>query len=246
MRQHHTAYTVAAMLTVALTITGCTRTDDHAPTSRATTTTQAPAAELADAANRLKNETFAMTMTVKLDDTDAELNGDMDPAHERGALTATTTVDGRRSVQEWRMIGNTVYLKSNTPTLPGTTSKPWRRIAPTGPDANLTDGLDGAKIADPLRQATAVHRTSTGHYTGTLQIAALTGFLDSPTSTSGPSGQPPQSLTFTAETDTQNRLTHYHLDVPRSRGGTYPIDITYSGFGVPVKVQAPPAEQVAD
>ncbi|WLS44771.1 hypothetical protein Q3V37_25830 [Micromonospora profundi] len=30
-----------------------------------------------------------------------------------------------------------------------------------------------------------------------------------------------------------------------AQGGTYPLDLTYSDFGTPVIVQAPPAEQIA-
>ncbi|MEV6849384.1 hypothetical protein [Actinoplanes sp. NPDC051411] len=240
------ASALAALAVATIGLSACTGTSTTSPDQTSKTATTTPASELATATSTLAEQTFAMTMTVKIDGTDARLTGAMDPAHKRGAFTATTDVDGRRSVQEWRLIGSDIYLKTNTPALPGTSAKPWRRIDAKASGGNLADGLNGAKIADPLRHATAVQRTGKGHYSGSITAASLSGFLDSSASSSGPSAPTSAQVNFAAEVDGQHRLTRFHLDVPRAKGGTYPIDIVYSGFGESVDVQAPPADQVAD
>jgi hypothetical protein len=229
--------------TAALALTACTDTgQNESPTS--TTPTKAPAAELADAAGRLKNDTFKMTMTVKIDTTDARLAGAMDPTKKIGAFTATTKRGGGTSIIEWRILGNVVYLKSNTPNLPGTKDKPWRRLNQAD-SGSLAEGFDGAKMANPLTQATNVQRPSARHFTGTFATTAVAKALSLPTPNSSSSAAPAPTVAFTADLDDQGRLTRYHLDVPRTKGGTYPLDLSYSDFGTPVAVQAPPADQIA-
>ena len=229
--------------TAALALTACT---DNAPSESRTSTTptKAPAAKLADAAGRLKNGTFKMTMTVKIDDTDARLDGAMDPTKKISAFTATTKRGGSTSIIEWRILGNVVYLKSNTSNLPGTKDKPWRRLN-QAESASLAEGVDGAKMANPLTQATNVQRTSARHFTGTFDTTAVAKALSLPTPNSSSSATPAPTVAFTADLDDQGRLTRYHLDVPRTKGGTYPLDLRYSDFGTPVTVQAPPADQIA-
>ena len=229
--------------TAVLTLTACTDTGQH-ESRTSTTPTKAPAAELADAAGRLKNDTFKMSMIVKIDTTDARLDGAMDPAKKIGAFTATTKRNGGTSVIEWRILGNVVYLKSNTPSLPGTKDKPWRRINQAD-SGSLAEGFDGAKMANPLTQAASVQRPSARHFTGTFNTAAVAKALSLPTPTTTSSATPAPTVAFTADLDDQGRLTRYHLDVPRTKGGTYPMDLTYSDFGTPVTVQAPPANQIA-
>lgn len=229
--------------TTALALAACTEPSSRGPRT-STTATKAPTAELADAAGRLKNDTFKMAMTVKIDTTDARLDGAMDPTKKLGTFTATTKRDGGTSVIEWRILGDVVYLKSNTPSPASNKDKPWRRVRPA--DAgSLAEGFDGAKMANPLTQAAGVQRTSARHFTGTFTTAAVAKALSLPTPTSSSGATPAPTVAFTADLDDQGRLVRYHLDVPRTKGGTYPMDLTYSDFGAPVTVQAPPASQIA-
>ena len=229
--------------TAAFALTACT--DTKQPESRTSTPpTKTPAAQLADAAGRLKTDTFNMTMTVKIDTTDARLDGAMDPIKKVGAFTATTKRGGGTSIIEWRILGNVVYLKSNTPSPTGIKDKPWRRLDQAD-SGSLVEGFDGAKMANPLTQAAGVQRTSARHFTGTFSTAAVATALSLPTPNSSSTATPAPTVAFTADLDDQGRLTRYHLDVPRTKGGTYPLDLTYADFGTPVTVQAPPAEQIA-
>lgn len=241
--RRRTLITGTLATTAVLALIACT--DTKQPESRTSTPpTKTPAAQLADAAARLQNDTFKMTMTVKIDTTDARLDGAMDPTKKIGAFVATTKRNGGTSIIEWRILGNVVYLKTNTPSLPGTTNKPWRRIN-QAESASLAEGFDGAKMANPLTQATNVQRPSARHFTGTFDTAAVAKALSVPTPSSSSSAAPAPNVAFTADLDDRGRLTRYHLDVPRTKGGTYPLDLTYSDFGIAVIVQAPPADQVA-
>ena len=231
------------ILAAALALTACTDTGQRAPRS-SMTPTKAPTAELADAASRLANDTFTMTMTVKIDTTDARLDGAMDPTKKIGAFTATTKRNGSTSVIEWRILGTAVYLKSNTPGPTSSKDKPWRRLSPA--DAgSLADGFDGVKMAKPLTQAAGVQRTSAHNFRGTFTTAAVAKALSLTTPSSSSGATPAPTVAFTANLDNQGRLIRYHLDIPRAKGGTYPIELTYADFGTPVTVQAPPASQIA-
>ncbi|GAA0546413.1 hypothetical protein GCM10010172_30100 [Paractinoplanes ferrugineus] len=185
-----------------------------------------------------------MTMTIKIDTTDARLDGAMDPTQKIGAFTATTQRNGGTSTIEWRILDTVVYLKSSTPSLASNKDKPWRRVSPAEA-GSLAEGFDGAKMANPLTQAVSVQRTSARHFTGTFSTAAVATALSLPTPSTSSGATTAPTVAFTADLDDQGRLTRYHLDVPRTKGGTYPLDLAYSDFGTPVTVQAPPAEQIA-
>ncbi|GAA0587804.1 hypothetical protein GCM10010172_85980 [Paractinoplanes ferrugineus] len=79
MRRTHTTGILAA--TAVLALTACT--DTKLPESRTSTPpTKTPSAQLADAAGRLKTDTFKMTMTVKIDTTDARSRRSHGPDQE--------------------------------------------------------------------------------------------------------------------------------------------------------------------
>jgi hypothetical protein len=240
-----TSGTLALATAGALALTGCTTTHDKKDGSTEKPT-KAPAAELADAANRLKSDTFTMTMTLKIDTTSAKLTGAMDPAKKTGSFTATTDDNGTTSVAEWRILGGVVYFKSNTPGLRGNQNKPWRKIDETATGGTFAGSFDGAKMAGPLSKALTVQRSGDRHFTGTFDTAALGQALSITPPSPGPSASPAPTVAFTADLDSKGRLTHYHLDVPRTKGGTYPMDLAFSDFGTPVTVQAPPADQVTE
>lgn len=232
-------------VTAALALTACTTTGTHQPQSLASNPPpKAPAAELADAAGHLQDDTFAMTMTVKVDTTNARLDGVMDPAKKIGAFTATSDRNGTHTVTEWRILGDAVYLNNHRQGLPGATNKPWQRLS-TADGATLAGSSDGTTMAGPLTRPASVQRTSPHHYTGTFTTAAIVKALSLTTSAAGAGPSTAPTMTFTADLDPQGHLSHYHLDIPRSTGNTYPIDLTYSHFGTPVTVQAPPADQIA-
>jgi hypothetical protein len=127
--------------------------------------------------------------------------------------------------------------------MPDNKNKPWRRLSQADA-ARLAESSDGARMANPLTQAARVQRTNARHFTGTFTTAAVAKALSLPTPSSSSGATPAPTVAFTADLDDQGRLTRYHLDVPRTKGGTYPMDLTYSDFGTPVTVQAPPADQI--
>jgi len=231
------------VVTAVMASTACTDTE-HRESHTSAAPTKAPAAELADAADLLKNDTFKMTMTIKIDTTNAKLDGALDPTKKIGAFTATTKRDGGTSIIEWRILGDIVYLKTKAPSPPSTKDKPWRRLDQAD-NGSLAESFDGAKMANPLTQAAGVQRTSARHFTGTFSTAAVAVAFGLPTPSTSSGVTPASTVAFTADLDDQGRLTRYHLDVPRTKGGTYPMDLTYSDFGTPVSVQAPPADQIA-
>ena len=102
-------------------------------------------------------------------------------------------------------------------------------------------------MASPLTQAGDVQRPSARHFTGTFDTTAVAKALSlpAPSSSSTATPTPASTLAFAADLDDQGRLIRYRLDIPRTKGGTYPLELPYSDFGTPVTVQAPPAAQIA-
>ena len=111
-----------------------------------------------------------------------------------------------------------------------------------------TAALNGANMAAPLRQASNVRQTGTRQYAGTIDRDDLAAVLNVPTPGTTPRTSPSAAraaIAFTAELDEQGRLIRYHVDAPRNKGGTYPMDLTFTDFGTAVTVQPPPAGQIA-
>ncbi|GLY99848.1 hypothetical protein [Actinoplanes sp. NBRC 103695] len=243
MRRRTISRAIASLLTAALTLTACTTGTKPAPHPRSSSA-KTPATALAAAANRLKADSFTMTMTVKIDTTDAVVVGAMDAAKKAGAFTVTTTRNGATSINEWRILGGTVYRKSEAASAPRNATRPWRRINQADAPA-LAASFDGATMAGPLTRATGVQRTSDTHFTGSLTTTAVVDALSLPTPATSANTSLAPTVAFTADLDEQGRLIRYHLDIPRRNGTTYPLELTYAKFGQDVSVQPPPADEIS-
>lgn len=139
------------------------------------------------------------------------------------------------------LAGGLIYMKG----LPGST-KPWVKIDPHGTDplSSMFAGLTG-QMSDPRQLAAALHGTKATVvsvapdavvYDVTLDPNKLLAAAGKSGSTAVPSLKP---VTAHYTLDAQSRPTKLAVD---AQGTT--ITVTFGGWGQPVTITAPPADQV--
>ena len=229
---------LALLAAAAVALGGCTdKTDTTNP--RDGTPTSSPSQDLALAATRLQQDTYRMAMTVTIGDDRGRLTGVIDPNKHVGSYTATIDRDGSIPTQ-WRVIGDVLYMKRTTPGGAGDGGKPWRRI---NSGMTTADWYDGAAMTKSLEKAADVQRAGDNGFIGTLDLAASAKAVGVPAPKASSAG--PARVPFEAGTDNAGRLVRYTLDTPDGDSGTSKVTIAFSDFGLPVNVQAPPADQIS-
>lgn len=233
---------LALIAATAVALGGCSDNTDTTTTRDGTATfspKQDPATDLAQAATRLQQDTYKMTMTMQIGEDGGRLTGLIDPQKDVGTYTATPDRSGTTATQ-WLVIGNVLYLRMTAPDTAGHDGKTWRRINPETTSADL---YDGTAMTTSLEKAVDVQRAGDHEFIGTLDLTASAKALGVPVPQASSIG--PAQVPFKAATDTAGRLVRYTLDTPDSDNATTDVTITFSDFGIPVNVQAPPASQIS-
>jgi hypothetical protein len=210
-----------------------------------------PLAELVAAISK----TRATTLTFTIDGGPADVGnmhgaGAVDPANHRQSMTMTITDNGKTTREQVVTIGTDLYMKSDDPP-PGVSRKKWMHVnmAKFGGSAidELGDLTDPSGLESYAKAATTVHRTGPGQYEGTLDFTKMSPELATGTISSNV-GDAFKALPFTATADAQGRLTSMVIKFPSMGDGMPATTVTtrFSGFGAPVKIQAPPKSQVQE
>lgn len=180
-----------------------------------------------------------------------DVSGAFDPARRIGEETTSTG-------EQTRFIGSYVYLNGHL-TLPG--GKSWLRApsatlwAPVaaGPQLRLTNGLLSVTETGPQNLLALLESASQMNRQGNASGPGWTGtrYAFSVTVATGPagSGQPTVHATGTIDVDQLGRVRRlaaaYALPPTASaRPEQVTVEITFSDFGAPVSVSAPPARDV--
>jgi hypothetical protein len=252
-------------LAATVTLTGCGPQDKQAtPAAEAGTGTSTAAAagqgdaaaELAAAAQKLSEDSMRVDMTMV------------------GAITATGVADPKAGVAqmsmdlgklgdgtkiELRKVGADVYLKFGGTLgqlLGGTAStKKWMHVdaakLPEGSSFNIMPKDDPAGTKAMITAMTAVERVGAHGYRGSLDLSKSPKYnkQDALKALGGKTVVP-----FTAKTDDQGRLVELTMDMSSLTAGSGAtaapgdgkVKTTYSDFGTPVSVEAPPAADVEE
>ncbi len=230
---------LALIAAASVVLGGCSDTTDT-PNPRDGASTASAARDLTQAATRLQQDTYKMTMTLKVGDDSGRLTGVIDPKKKVGSYTATTDRVGSTATQ-WRVIGNVLYLQMTTPGgTAGYGGKTWRRI---NSGMTTADWYDGAAMTTSFEKAADVRRVGDHGFTGTLDLGASAKAIGVPAPKASSSG--PSRVPFEVDTDNAGRLVRYTLDTPDGDNGTNKVTIAFSDFGVPVNVQAPAASEIS-
>jgi hypothetical protein len=171
------------------------------------------------------------------------VSGAFDPRHELGAelLTRRTSQPSRRGLQI-RFIGEYVYTRVSPGSGFTITGKPWDKapLPPTGtnvPGGGYSFASDRPVSPDAL--LAVLQSTATVRDSGSASGPGWTGFRYTFTARLGPQS----SVTGTVYIDKQGRVRDLMTTATEQNGLTTERDFTFSGFGAPVQVTAPPAAQ---
>ena len=257
--------TIAGLaLIAAVGLTGCTPTHPATPAARPVAATQTPVtradptadpkAELAAAATRLSEQ--SMRVTVDLTG-GARMSGVADPKTGKmkmsmtfGTGSGSGSGSGTGSV-DIRKIGRSLWMKfaGSAAALDGLGAGKgsWIHLDTSALGKAGAFGMAGneptAEAATMMKAATNVRRTGDHRFAGVLDLTtspALTGKVGA-----GP-GATLRAVPFTATADAKGRLTEMRIDLSGVSPGSGVFTTTYSDFGTPVSVSAPPAADVQE
>ncbi|GIF74578.1 hypothetical protein [Asanoa siamensis] len=196
----------------------------------------AATAELTAAAQKLNDDTVKVT----LESSSVNSTGNLDPRSDKATMTLKI---GNNSTIDLRSIGEDAWLQATG--VPGVEPGKWlhidgARLAGTSFDA-LPDG-DAAGAGKFVERMADVTKSGDGSYAGTIDLAKVSG--------SGVSvdvlGGKGNAVPFTATVDDQDRLSKLTIDLSAIDPNLGTMTTTYSDFGAPVTVAAPPAAQVVE
>jgi hypothetical protein len=244
-------------LVAALGLAGCGPAQDKAKagtgapaaaTAAATGTGQTDAkAELAAAAQKLAEDSMKIDMDMA---GTMSMTGVADPKAGTAKMSMDMGSLADNAKIEVRKVGNDIYLKfgGSLAKLVGSASaKPWMRLdvakLSEGSSFNIMPKDDPAGTKAMLAAMTKVERVGDNGFKGTLDLTKTPKYhKESLKALSTKATDVP----FTATTDGQGRLTELTLDLSAMGAGVGKIKTTYSDFGTPVSVEAPPAAQVGE
>jgi hypothetical protein len=234
---------------LCLGVTACAGQSGDAGGATATTpapgtATSAPAegdalAELTAAAQKLNDD----TVTVTLESTGISSTGNLDPQADKATTTMKFTGQGTSSTMEIRAVGEDVYLKATG--MPNVDPSKWLHLDVaqlSGTSFDILPEGDAAGASRFVENMADVQRTGDG-YRGTLDLTKVSGRAGVSVDVLGGKGN---AVPFTATVDEQDRLTGLTIDLSSIDAKLGTIKTTYSGFGEPVTVEAPPAAQTVE
>ena len=199
-------------------------------------------AALVAATTKLQAESFRTTMDMGGNGT---MSGLMDPKTKSGEFKMEAVADGTKVTSDMRIVGGVTYIKLTMPgvDLPGMDGKTWRKLSGAG-DVGTLGNFDASDIAKSLDNAADVKWAGDNAVTGTIDLVKSSKQLGLGAVDASKLSTP--TMPFQAGFDGEGRLAQYTFTTPAigSEAATK-MDIKYSDFGVPVKVEAPPASQIA-
>lgn len=219
--------------------------------ARWTAPASAPAISAADPVDVIKqaiqrslSSTLTIQSTVKAGGLSIELAGKADPKAK------VIQVSGKAPDPiEARVIGDAAYLK----TKPAMGDKPWTKIDMTKlrPDSSLRQSFDLKTQTGIVGGVVSAEKVAEGRYRGTTDLtkAAEAAGANTTMRDSLESGaklaKNPKAIPFEASVDPEGRLTALSYTIETSMGD-FVTDVQMSGFGEPVTVTEPPADEVGE
>jgi hypothetical protein len=239
---------IAAVAVVALTgVSACgSETDSTGSTgggttaAPATTAPTAPADELKTAAAQLTTTTAKLKIVMS---GGVAMSGVVDAAGKKTELTSDLGQSGTMVV---RQLGNDMYVKAggSLAALVGSKSGKWMHVDISKVSEN---SALNAKNQDPFAMAKMIDSSGKVTKTGETSYSGTIDLTKSPTfkaPTANAIGEKMKVVPFTAQTDGKGHLSELVIDMNAVVAGSGKMTASYSDFGAPVTVAAPPAADV--
>ncbi|MGC5020295.1 hypothetical protein [Micromonospora sp. DT47] len=248
--KHPKLATTGVVLAAVLVATGgCTAADrgDEPNPGRTSTGAAAeadPATVLADAAAKVDQQTYRLTLGPG-----AGAGGDgttlvWDPKGRRGLETTALAVPNGTVTIERLTTGPDVYVKITAPDrrVPAWDGRTWWHVGAASTVRG--SGLDTTRMASTLRTSAGVRRTGERAYAGTLDLRDSAAVLGE--GVGGVLGDRAAAVPFTVRVDEQGRLVHYRIEFASDKGRASALDLAYADFGLPVPAERPAAELIGE
>jgi hypothetical protein len=239
----------ALSLTLAALLAGCGTDSGNSGTNNenppASSAPADPVAVVQQAMQRSLSSTLAIDATVKVGSTTIELHSETDPA----AKVLQVTGKAPQAI-EARVIGDTAYLKMAALQR----GKPWTKIdlSKLRPTSSLRQSFDIEAQTGIIGGIANAEEVGDGRYRGTADLTKAaeaagtnTGMRDS-LEAAAKLAKDPKAIPFEATVDAEGRLTELSYTVATKELGDMVSEVGMSGFGEPVKVDAPPAGQTEE
>lgn len=234
------ALAVAAVLAVV----GCSSNSGGGGTPAKSADTPKDAAKaLTDATVKLQEQSFRTNMRMSVG-MQATMSGAMDPKQKSGEFIMMNDTIGQKMKTTMRIVGGVTYVKMYAvgATLPGMDGKAWRKLAGAGDPASL-GSIDTFQMTKSLEASADVKWVGEGNVTGTLDLTKSGKSLGIDDALLAK--LPAKTIPFEASLDGEGRLVQYVFSMPAiDSQQAIRVEIKYSDFGTPVKVEAPPASEI--
>jgi hypothetical protein len=228
-------------LVAAIGLSGCGPSEDKAatPAGAPATTQQADASgALAAAATKLAEESMHVDITMA---GGVSMTGDADSKAQTADMSMTL---GTSSTDKLRMIrvGKDMWIQAggSLGALVGGSGK-WMHLD-ISQMSNAIGSGDPATAAKMLQSAADVQSVGDHQFKGTIDLTKTQATSSAVKSL----GEQAKAVPFTAKTDDQGRLVEMKVDMSGVASGAGMLTSTYSDFGTPVSVKAPPKSKVVE
>jgi hypothetical protein len=214
-----------------------------------------PALMLATGIAALKGTGYDVDVTAGHDsNTVLTEHGSVDPTANAADIDATGTTDGHPVHTDVRQIGNRLWALVNLDSMQSTVGgdpRKWMLIDrgqlndPDDTLVNLSGNTDPLDIAGLMRKVSGLDQASPTRVSGIVDLTASTGVSAPTPEQLSFAGDVAATTPFTAAVDDHGRLVELRIEadaISPDLSRTY----TFSRFGTPAPVTAPPAGQVMD
>ncbi|MFI7608058.1 hypothetical protein ACIBTV_23345 [Micromonospora sp. NPDC049366] len=224
---------------------GTTSRESGGASSASATSVPDPVTTVRQGMDRSLAGTLTMDASVKAGNQVITLSGEMDPA----ARVLLVTGDVSEPV-EARLIGDTAYIKMDS--LDG--DKPWMKLDLTKlpPGSSLRQSFDFTSQTGIVGGIVSAEATGQGRYRGIADLgkaaeaASTEAGMRQGIESSAKLAKDPSAIPFEAVVDAEGRLTALSYTIATKTLGDIVTEMTMSGFGEPVRVSPPPADDTEE
>jgi hypothetical protein len=206
-----------------------------AASAAATTAPADAAAELAAAATALQDESMRVSMRMATGiNSEGVVNADGSAMDMSMTMTGAAAGGENAGKIEMRKIADDLYMRFDA-------GKKWMHAAASDFPTGSTFASNPKDTSKMITVTTGVEKTGDRAFKGVLDMTKAPG---ADAKSFAALGAKATTVPFTAATDAEGRLTELVIDLEALAPGAGKMTATYTDFGLPVEVTAPPAGQV--
>lgn len=202
-----------------------------------------PKGQLVAGIRAVNSTTFRLVEKTVLRTVSTTSEGAVDPARHARRLTRSSSVAGGTDTIDIVTIGTDVYVRYDTPVVPGLPAGKWAHV-----DGRRTKSLQAVGITkddDPSGKLALIDAVVSVERTGPRALRGVFDFSKGASDLSGliqAFGPAARSAPWQARFDGDNRLEWLSVTIPPAgEVPAYTQETTYSRFGEPASIERPPA-----